>query len=202
MIREMDHAIDNPGTLAPETGRDGNAGLVAQVQKGDIRAFENLVATNQGWLMRLICRLIDRPDEAEDVLQDVLVAVYQGLPGFRHEAEFATWATTIAVNKCRTHRRRSGRREWLSAYLRRTQDVKSAASSEAAIDNAEEIRRAVRELPEKYREPVVLHYFEHMSMRDVANVLGLKLNTIEVRISRARQLLRTALAEWSGGDCE
>ena len=202
MVREMDHAIDNPGSLATEASRDGNAGLVAQVQKGDIQAFEKLVAANQEWLMRLICRLIDPPGEAEDVLQDVLVAVYQGLPEFRHEAEFATWATTIAVNRCRNHRRRSARRKWLSAYLRRTRPAESPESGEGAIDDAEEVRLAVRELPEKYREPVALHYFEHLSMKDIASVLGLKTNTVEVRISRARQLLRTALTERTGGEQE
>ncbi len=195
MVREMDHAIDNPGSLAPKTSRDGNSGLVAQVQQGDIQAFEKLVAANQGWLMRLICRLIDPPGEAEDVLQDVLVAIYQGLSSFRHEAKFATWATTIAVNRCRKHRRRSARRKWLISYLRHTERAESAESGEGTIDDVEEVRRAVRGLPEKYREPVVLHYFEHLSMKDIASVLDLKTNTIEVRISRARQLLRTVLTE-------
>lgn len=200
MVREMDHAIHNSETFAAKPSGDGNSGLVAQVQNGDVSAFEKLVAANQGWLMRLICRLIDRPDEAEDVLQDVLVAVYQGLPGFRHEAEFTTWATTIAVNKCRKHRRRSARWKWLSEYLRRTAPATSATCAESTIYDAEEVRRAVRELPENYREPVILHYFEHLSMKDIASVLGLKTNTVEVRISRARQLVRTELTDQSGGD--
>tara|TARA_R110002072_G_scaffold145460_1_gene291993 strand:+ start:142633 stop:143217 length:585 start_codon:yes stop_codon:yes gene_type:complete len=194
----MEQGTDNTTTLVPTSSGDSNAGLVAQFQAGEAEAFEELVTANHTWLMRLINRLIDSTVEGEDVL----VAVFQGLPRFRQQSSFATWVTTIAVNKCRTHRRRSTRRKWFSAYLLRGGTLDSYETDDTSSDDAEEVRRAVRGLPEKYREPVVLHYFEHMNMVEVAGVLRLKTNTVEVRLSRARRLLRTVLNSRIDGDHE
>jgi len=192
--------MTNTTALLPKSSDEGHSAIVARVLAGDKEASEELVRAHQSRLMRLVCRLIDSSDEAEDVLQEVFVAAFQGLPHFRHESSFTTWITTIAVNKCRTHRRRAARRQWLAAYLRRGEAVAANSTDEASSDDAEEVRNAVRSLAVKYREPVVLHYFEHMSMAEVASVLDLKTNTVEVRLSRARRLLRTILNGRLDGD--
>jgi len=200
MIHVMEHGTDKTTGLVPRSNDVGNAGLVTRFRAGEIDVFEELVTANQAGLMRLICRLVDSADEAEDVLQEVFVAAFQGLPNFRQESSFTTWITTIAVNKCRTHRRRATRRRWLAAYLRRTATTVSNHTDEDSSDDAEEVRNAIRSLSTKYQEPVVLHYFEQMSMGEVAAVLGLKTNTVEVRISRARRLLQTTLGNRVNGD--
>jgi len=192
MFRVMEHETDNT-MLAPGLSDDcnvENVERVARIQAGDTAAFEELVGATQSRLLRLIRRLIDSADDIEDVLQDVFVATFQGLPRFRQASSVTTWMTTITVNRCRTHRRRAARRRWLDGCLRSSVSDIAEHSSSDATDNAEGVRKAVSELSSKYREPVVLHYFEHMS---IAGVLGLIINTVEVRLSRARRLLRTAL---------
>lgn len=192
--------MDNTTVLATRSDDDGTADLVARIQAGDTSAFEELVAATQSRLMRLICRLIDSPADTEDVMQEVYVSVLQGLPRFRHASSFTTWVTRITVNTCRTYRRRASRRQWLAVGLRRSASVNAEVVQEAVTDDAEEVRNAVRQLAAKYREPVVLHYFEHQSIAEVAAILGLKTNTVEVRLSRARRQLRSALAGRLDGD--
>lgn len=193
MVCGMAQGVNNVTRPSARSGADRTADLVARIQVGDTAAFEELVAATQSRLLRLIRRLIDSTDDIEDVLQDVFVATFQGLPRFRQASSVTTWMTTITVNRCRTHRRRAARRRWLDGCLRSSVSDIAEHSSSDATDNAEEVRKAVSELSSKYREPVVLHYFEHMSVADIAGVLGLRTNTVEVRLSRARRLLRTAL---------
>jgi len=192
MVCTIDLVSDKAKTAVPRSSDDRDGQIVGRFRKGDTAAFEELVARHQSRLMRLIGRLLDSRQDAEDVLQEVFVSVFENLSRFRGRASFSTWTTTIAVNKCRTHRRRVARRRRLIQLLRgKPNGVAEYACHD--LEEGEEVRLAVRALPPKYREPVVLYYFEQMSVAEISNVLRRKPNTIDARLSRARRMLREVL---------
>jgi len=138
--------------------------------------FERIVADHQERITRLVHRLLDGGDGVEDVVQDVFVAALGHLGQFRGESAVSTWLARIAVNRCRSHRRR-GRLacRWLP-WLARPAASDDHQGQARAIH--EEIRRAVGRLPEKYRELIVLHYYEEIPLAEIAA----RMKEIEARL--------------------
>lgn len=171
----------------------------ARFQAGDVTAFDEIVAVHQEQMVRLVHRLLDAPDEVEDVVQEVFLSALQNLKRFRGESKLSTWLTRIALNKCRSHRRRRLLR------LRRLFPVARAASASAEEDPRvesseihQQLRRAVHRLSARYREPIILRYFEGLSVPEISQALGISTGNVEVRLSRARGKLREMLPDWLG----
>jgi len=157
-------------------------------------AFEQLVVDHRQRVTRLVYRLLNSPEDVEDVVQEVFLAALRGLGRFRGEADVSTWLSAIAVNKARTFRRRRLLR-W-QAWPRLI-DQYRAGNNHLPVgedDEHDEIRRAVERLSAKYREVVVLRYFEDLSIGEIAEILGISANNVEVRLTRARKRLREILS--------
>ena len=175
----------------PAQGEDQEDGeLVARFRAGEGAAFDRLVLAHQGRVVRLVHRLLGRPQEVDDVVQEVFLSVLENLRRFRGECRFSTWLTRIVVSKCRSHQRWRLRRLrlWLAACR---SEVGRASNSSSAASDA--VCRAVDQLPAKYREPVVLRYFEDLSVPEIGEALGISAGAVEVRLTRARQKLKRML---------
>jgi RNA polymerase sigma-70 factor (ECF subfamily) len=191
----------------PGQGEDqGDGELVTRFRAGEGAAFDRLVLAHQGRVVRLTYRLLGRPQEVDDVVQEVFLSVLENLRRFRGECRFSTWLTRIVVNKCRSHQRWRLRRWrlWLAAcrfaasderWRSATDDSTGGRACNSSSDATKEVARAVDQLPAKYREPVVLHYFEDLSIAEIAQALELSANAVEVRLTRARQKLKRMLEE-------
>jgi RNA polymerase sigma factor CnrH len=177
-----------PSRPAPADDRE----LVARFQAGYVAAFDRLVAVHQARVARLAQRLLGRDDAIDDVVQEVFLAVLKNLAHFRDEAQFSTWLTTITLNKCRSHQRWQWRR-WRLFAQRADVDVACTTLPEALPPAGEHVTRAVVQLPAKYREPIVLRYFEDYSIAEIAGVLGISAGAVEVRLTRARRRLKRLL---------
>jgi RNA polymerase sigma-70 factor (ECF subfamily) len=167
---------------------------IARFNAGDSGAFDEIVREYQKQVEGLAFRLLGDPGGLDDIVQDIFVTVFTKLKGFRGESGFSTWLTRIAVNRCRTAIRR--RRIWSRglAWLRSTTvDSYVTPAVEEPAESAVRVRRAVYGLAEKYRVPIVLRYFENRSIAEIAEILGLAPGTVEVRLTRARQKLKTML---------
>jgi RNA polymerase sigma-70 factor (ECF subfamily) len=136
-------------------------------------------------------------DQADDLVQDVLVTALASRKKFRGQSRLETWITRIAINRCRSYRRQ----KWLRAKLFRawTERQTPAESSEVAYERAilQEraalVRSAIARLPLALREALVLCYLEGLSVVEAAQALSLSPGTVEVRLTRARQHLRKLL---------
>lgn len=159
-------------------------------------AFDELVAEQQERVARLCYRLLGWRADVDDVVQDVFLAALRALPKFRGESSVSTWITRIAVNTCRSHGRK--RRLRIFASLRESNEPPAGQSAEHELldrERFQRVRAAVRRLPAKYREAVVLRYLEELSVSEVAQALGLGKNAVEVRLNRARKWLKEDLVE-------
>ena len=172
--------------------------LAQRLARGDAAAFDVVVALHHERVRRLAARLLGWPAacEVDDVVQEVFVSVLESGKGFRGRSSVMTWLTAITLNKCRSRQRSV--RAWLS-MLGRVRELPAPQAPGAAAQVAEaerrwRVRESVRSLPPRDREVIVLHYLEHRSTEELAEILGIKRNAVEVRLHRARQRLRPRLA--------
>ena len=170
--------------------------LSERMAAGDVNAFRVVVERFHPQVGRLAFRLLGWSGEVDDIVQDVFAAAWQGRQRFARDSTLATWLMAITVNQCRMRRR------WWARYRRHLVIVSSAPnprstspSDEPAIEQElfERVRRIIHALPVRDREVVVLRYLQELPPDEVARVLSLPVNTVEVRLHRARKRLRPLL---------
>ncbi len=166
---------------------------------GAADALAALVERYQPRIARLAYRLLGWSGDVDDVVQEVFTAALRALPRFRGQAAIETWLYRITVNECRRVRRRSLLRlRFFRRVLAERHNPRPAAPPETALREREtfqRVRQAVQDLPPRYREVVVLHYLEGLAVAEIAAITGLSSGAVEVRLHRARQRLRSALAD-------
>lgn len=166
--------------------------LVERFQEGDDRAFDEIVELYQPQIARLAMRLLGWPQETRDVVQDVLISIFENLPRFRRECRLWTWIARITTNCCRRYQRKAMLQRRLLRFLWNRRAEEDHQPDEVA--DFHWVRAAVRRLPGKYREAVVLRYFEQLSPSEIAEVLNVSTNCIAARLSRARKRLKELLS--------
>ena len=182
--------------------------LALRAQQGESHAFELLIHRHKSALYRVMRRYIGDADEAYDLLQEALIAVWEGLHRYDVRRSFLAWTHVIALNKCRDFsRRRRIRRLMLDAFASEPVDTTSAAPTEPdethliAMQQEQRLRRleeAIAALPPLYKEPLVLTTAGGLSQESAAEVLKTTTKAIEMRLRRARAQLRQALTPPEG----
>jgi len=169
--------------------------LAQRFAEGDSAAFEALVAIHRPRITRLVYRLLGWPADVDDMVQEVFLAALTKCRKFRGESALATWLTVIALNKCRTHRRGLlSRWRTLRRASRRPVQLQSAADAAAMKDDTlAQVRESIKKLNARDREVIVLHYLEDRPVMEMADLLKLRTNAVEVRLHRARQRLKKLL---------
>ena len=132
-----------------------------------------------------VCR---NPQDAEDVVQETLLAYYQGDKEFDSDEHIRAWLIRVAVNKAKNAAICFWRRN-----RRSLEDYMDALAFETESDR--DLLDAVLRLGEKYRIVIHLFYYEDYSVREIAEILGVGVGTVKSRLSRARRQLRTQLTE-------
>jgi RNA polymerase sigma-70 factor (ECF subfamily) len=177
------------------------AALARGVATGHADAFDRLVADYQPRVERLAHRLLSwrSASDVDDVVQDVFLAALTHATKLRGERGAWAWLATVTVNACRTSRRKAWVREkFLFGRGRREAEHAIAAPSDVSAESREtldRVRQAIDRLGARDREVIVLHCLEGMRLPDVAEVLGISNNAVQVRLHRARQRLKTELED-------
>lgn len=148
----------------------------------------------QDKVFRLCYAMLGDRARAEEVCQEVFVRIWKALPGFRGDASVSTWIYSIARNACLTARHSRGSRPGLSLENPsiRLEAEREWASSQKP-DRRPDVLGLVSELPDKYREVVLLFYMEERSYEEVASMLDLPLGTVKTLLHRARKQLAEAV---------
>ena len=186
---------------------DSDASLVRRAAGGDVHAFGLLVERYQRPMTALVARMTPSPDDVDDIVQELFVRAWKGLPRFRGDAQFSTWLYRIAVNTTIKHR---SRRRDESAVSLSAEDLSGGMDALVAPAGAAEpgdpflsaqrkerearIREAVLSLPEKQRTVIVLHYFEGHSCEEISRIVGCSVGTVWSRLHYACKRLKGALS--------
>src|SRR5262249_29527444 len=165
---------------------------VDRVLAGDVSAFDAIVRRWQRPLVNLAYRFCRDRGRAEDLAQEAFLRAYRRLRQWRREAAFSTWLFALAINLYRTEVRRVPPAP-VPLDLVGEPRHRRCAAGDSDEDRDRAIRRAVDTLPSKYREALILFYFQDMDVAAAAAVLGVPAGTLKARLSRARHLLRRKL---------
>jgi RNA polymerase sigma-70 factor (ECF subfamily) len=182
----------------------GEAGLLDAARSGDAEALEALLRRHEPRLYRFARRLCRNPADAEDVLQESLLAAARGIGGFRGASSLSTWLYTIARSHCiKKHRRRTPSEISLEAdEAQGARERPDAAPDPEATLETRRLRhaleRAIARLDRPYREVLILRDVEGLTAPEVATVTGLSVAAVKSRLHRARARVREELAPLIG----
>jgi RNA polymerase sigma-70 factor (ECF subfamily) len=191
-----------PCTLGATPTGDRPVRAVSPAADGRAVVFARLVQEQQARVARLASRLLGWSTDVDDVVQDIFMQAWQALPKYRGDAQLSTWLTRITINACRSHRRRRAAWGRFWAGGRRQPDGNLGAAprarpeSPADAETLATVRNAIAALPLRDQEVVVLSYLEDLSAPEIAAILNMTRNAVDVRLNRARARLRSRLSGW------
>lgn len=200
MSKREDRKADSPEAL-------DDARLVRAARKGDLAAFEQLVARYQRRAMAVSYRLLNNRDDAMETVQDALLNAYEKLDTLKQPKRFGSWLLRIVSNRSLNRRR--------SRALRRKASLDAPAGDDeddrdgyvvpsddpgpdeeaAAGDLKVQIQRAIDELPEMQRQALILFSIEKMPQKEVAEILGTSVQAVKWHVFTARKKLKDKLSD-------
>jgi RNA polymerase sigma-70 factor (ECF subfamily) len=179
--------------MTVESSPDPASALVSRAVAGDVDAFEELYRRSVGRVYGLCLRMCGNRSIAEELTQEAFVRAWQKLPTFRGDSAFSTWMHRVTVNVVLGEQRSTGRRQSRESSAGEQWYGEHGATSERpgiAVD----LERAIAALPNRARTVFVLHDVEGYKHSEIAEVANMAVGTSKAQLSRARQLLRKALA--------
>jgi len=170
--------------------------LVRRCIEGDGEAFRPLVERYSPSLHTFVARHVGPEGDASDIVQEAFLRAFRALPDFNPRYRFSTWLFRIALNLCRDH---------VKKVRTRPRDLPLLADDalhgvdvhlEETIDDRKRCEAALalmREMPVKYREPLLLKDVQRMDYKQMARVTGLSVGLLKIRVMRARRKLASSM---------
>lgn len=179
------------------------------LQRGNDAALDILMERHSRALFRFIYRYVLNEEDARDLLQETFVRAYFKRHQFQPRARVSTWLYSIALNLCRDHARsHAGRKQHLTEPLipqsnsgvSHPFEVAAPTADPADVVQMNEVRMAlddaIQKLPHNLRAPLILGVLEDRPQKECAELLGISIKAVEMRIYRARKILETKLASF------
>ncbi len=173
--------------MASVVGVD-EAALVRVACAGDERAFVELISTDRAAVWAVCLRITGNPHDAEDALQDALVAAWRNITQFRADAKFSTWLFRIAANAALAIVRRR------CELVENVELVGVGGDPGDRVVDADRVQTALMTLPETFRVALVLRIYGDLSYEDIAVHQGIPVQTVKSRLWRARSMMQELLA--------
>src|SRR5262245_57146884 len=184
----------SPNTLAHGNAPD-DASVIERVLAGDIQQFAELVHRYQAALYRHAVAMVLDHDAAADMVQDAFVRAYTNLSDCRDHLRFRAWLFQTLRNRCLDYLKEARRRNIRLDDAGPILDTAEGPSEIAARTRLRgQIKAALAELPQAQREAFVMHYVEGMPYEKMAELLGVTVSALKMRVRRAREALCEALA--------
>jgi RNA polymerase sigma-70 factor (ECF subfamily) len=176
---------------------------MTRLVSGEDAALNDLMSRHGAAIFQFLFRMLGNEDDASDLAQETFVRVYQNRSRFKSGAKFGAWIYTIAGNLARNHYR------WRARHPHVSLDAKTEAAGDSlpcdalspreaaeAMERADAVQSAVRNLPGEMRETIILCEWQELPVAEAAAILKTTPKAVESRLYRARQLLREKLKAW------
>lgn len=183
-----------------------DADLVTAAQAGDMRSFEELVARHRDKIFARAYSMTRNEEEAVDLSQEAWVRAWKKLRQFHGDSSFSTWMTRITINLCLDYLRKKKRRIFESIEKMNEESggverlMPLVDENPTAGLEKNELRRkidqALEQLSETHRSVIVMHEFEEMEYREIAQKMDCSIGTIMSRLFYARKKLATLLTKY------
>jgi len=177
--------------------------LIGRFQSGDERAYIELVKRYRDRILNFVFPYLGDIEQAEDVVQDTMLKLYEKKDYYKEIAKFSTWLFTIARNLANTELRKRNRRKitYLS-HMTADESQYEIPSGETDIAKGvhdsfvyDRIQEAIKDLPDNYKTVIILRDIQELSYDDISLIIGVPLGTVKSRINRARIQLQAELQD-------
>jgi RNA polymerase sigma-70 factor (ECF subfamily) len=187
---------------------DPDLALVRALQAGEDRALETLIHRHQEGVFRFVFRHISNEADAIELTQEAFVRVHFNIGKFRPTAKFVTWLYHIALNLCRDHTRSqayrySSKTISIDVPVDENEGQRQPSSNQRKPDQQAQdreklsaVEKAIAELPQELKSPLILTALEDRSYAETAELLGISPKAVEMKVYRARKLLLGKMNEW------
>ncbi len=186
--------------------------LIEQIKQGSEPAFRKLVEQHQRMVVNTCLGLVHNRDDANDLAQEVFIEVFNSAEQFRGDSKISTWLYRIAVNRSLNFIRDNKKR----SLFKRIEDVFTRKDSiaiepswqvEEADQNLQKqqkaaiLHKAINSLPKNQRVAFTLHKYDDLSYKEISEVMGVSLASVESLIHRAKKNLQKKLYDCYKKDC-
>jgi RNA polymerase sigma-70 factor (ECF subfamily) len=174
-------------------GSQNESALVYAAQQRDKEALQLLMMRNWKWLKGLVYSIVGDADDVDDVLQDICVRVITKIDSLREPERFRPWLTVLSRRQALRYRQRKSRRPM--PLYEELAELKCDEKNQQSLENIEQkeqyqqILKAVRSLPEKYRQVFMLEYTSDLTYEQIADILDIPITTVQIRLVRARRMI-------------
>jgi len=167
--------------------------LIDQILGGKQEAYARLVDNYKSYAYTIALKILNNRPEAEEAAQDGFIKAYQYLKSFNRKARFSTWLYRIIFNTAISYKRKN--RVQMESIEHNDRGEESRESDLERSDKEVFIARAMEHLNEADRLAIQLYYIKEFSLDEVAEMMGQRVNTLKVRVHRARQRLADELTK-------
>ncbi len=167
--------------------------LIKRIAAGEKEFFGELMLRHQDFIFNVVKNYVRFEEEARDITQDVFLKAYENIEKFRGDSKFSSWLYRIAYNlSINWSERVKGRETQLDDGFAETIPEEASAADEEFDRQLvlSRIKEIIEEIPVKYKVVIKLYYFEEKSYQEIADSLGIPINTVKIQLLRAKELVR------------
>ena len=171
--------------------------LVRQLVQGNLRAYQVLVERYQRLVLHMVGRVIQQPEDVEDVCQEVFIKVYKHLPEYQFEAKLSTWIATIAYRTALNFAKKESRQS--AQLLPETDEDSGWLTPEEVLvhqDWKTFLHAQIAKLPVHYRTVLTLYHLDELSYDEIGQAMSMPAGTVKNYLFRARKLLKEGLLQF------
>ncbi|MBK8399065.1 MAG: sigma-70 family RNA polymerase sigma factor [Leptospiraceae bacterium] len=177
--------------------------LLQKIKAGDKHAYMELVTPFRERLFRKAKSMVNDDDDADDIVQDAMIAGYKSITNFRAEAGVYTWLYRIVINKSKDLLAKRKRMVEKSIDDNEQQFVDERLGFEKKLELSDEssyLIKKINQLDNIYKEVLELRYFEEMSYSDIADLLECNVGTVKSRLFKAKEILKHMMLQDERGE--
>ncbi len=176
--------------------------VIDRVLGGDIESFSQIIDKYKDKTFNYVYSQIKDYDEAHDITQEIFIMTIEALRSFRRESKFSTWFYSIMVNYCKNYRKKNSRFHLVpiavtrgdTEYDLQIPDERENPEEEVIMnDSLRIVREEIDQLPNDYREILLLRDIQGLTYNEIAEILDISLSNVKVRIHRGREFLKNKL---------
>jgi len=171
--------------------------LVVAIREKDQELYSEIIQRYKTKLSHYLRKFVRDQDELEDVLQEVFIKIYRNLYGFNVKQKFSPWIYRITHNEALNHLKKNSK-NILSLDEVEFKIIDEKIDIASKIDNKllkKKVEKGLSEMKEKYREPLILYFFEERSYEEISDIMRIPISSVGTLILRGKKLLKEFLLE-------
>ncbi len=179
----------------PKSQKITNTQLIRKFQEGDNEAFDEIVKRTHKYVFRLALKFLRSIEDAEDLTQEVFIKLYNYLPNFEFRSDLKTYLYKMVINAAAGYYKKDDK-------LKEKFHILAQQESQEMIDDKivkekimEDLENAIKNLPKKYKEIILLRDFQELSYKEISEKLNISKNAAKMRHFYALKLLKARLLD-------